>query len=166
MDEMYWIQLLVEIFMNLVITGGFVIYIRKIIDTRFERKEKNNEFLTLILKETKDYVCILKKQCIQIQCLTDENGNKIDLSTSLKRFFIKAGDFQIYIEDNKNLMKEFNKKKNKDIFQIKTIDILINKIMLMGRAMNNSEEEFPGYLKEVIDICNQLINYYNVEFLK
>lgn len=160
MDKDFFIELLINVIQNIIISGIVVFYLKKIIDKKFSKQEKQDNYFYLVLNDLRKNISKVKASGIKIICLEG------DTVSNLNSFFKDGGDFQIFVEENSKYFKYINKQRKKDVMHIKELNHLIELIKEVGVNMIGNETDCIIKINEVITLCTELLNEYNVLVIK
>ena len=127
MDGSEWLKIIVPVALSSCISIIITLVNNKIIKKKMAKKTLIQRRMRELLK----HISAIKSAIISIEC------QLVNFEEGLEKYFISAGDLQVYLEDNKHAMlTEINKKE--DIYSIKTIDDLSKKITEVGVLMKTA----------------------------
>ncbi len=152
----YYFNFIANIVQNIIVSGVAVVFLKNTIEKKFSQLEKKDIYFNLILNDLRKSILKIKRSGVKIICLDG------DTQSNFQIFFQNGGDFQMLIEENLEYFEYINKQRKKDVMHIERLTLLIELIKEVGQNMSNDEEECILKLREVINLCNKLLNEYNV----
>lgn len=157
MDAKDWILLFVTVFVGAlfsVIISNLCIYFSN-------KKKKKQNILIRRLELTIPYVESIRKQILEASFQLSENFEE-----TLKTFFIVGGDFQVYLQDNKDSMEKEQSFYRKDYLHLDLLEKITSEIILAGNSMKADENEFALHYRMVEKFCNEVLKLYNATIVE
>lgn len=161
METKEWIELFVPIVSNLLISGFIVVYLKNLVDRKFNKASKRDQYFIVVMSNLNTHIAELKNHIIMLQ-----TKQITDNASGIEKIFLLGGDIQLYIKDFSCYMDNCKRTYHKDVFETEMLDMLLSELTECGKAMKMSSESdtyvaiFSEKVNSVLALCQEIVQKY------